>query len=85
MINSNKAVGGSLPRGSFNSNAVARNTQTIDNIKIRNQMRRTNTAMVAGNNDSLSKAVVSSGMGNAVQPIQKNPVVRNRTAKEYHQ
>ncbi len=84
MISSNRAIGKKLPRGSFNSNNVAKNMDTIENIKIRNQMRRTNNALVTGNNESLSKAVASSGMGNAIQPIARNPVVRNRTAKEYH-
>ena len=83
MLSSNKPIGGSVARSSFSSANLARNTQTIDNMKVRNQMRRTNNAMVGGKSESLAKAVAASGMGRPIQPVQRNPVVRKRTAKEF--
>lgn len=84
MINSNKPLGATIHTGKSSlSGALAQNTSTIDNIKLRNQMRRMQRANATGNNKSLANAVAASGMGNPIKPIQKNPVVRKRNARDY--
>lgn len=84
MLSSNKPIG-SLSSGVSGAMSMGQNMQTIDNIKVRNQMRRQNKAMVNGNRDALSKSVSASGMSRPVAPLAKKPVVRNRSAKDYHQ
>lgn len=84
MISSNKSVGRAAHQGKSSlHNSLAQNASTIDNMKVRNQMRRMQRANATGNSKSVANAVASSGMGNAVKPIQKNPVVRNRTARDF--
>jgi hypothetical protein len=85
MLNSNQSFGGSKTKGMYNSNNIAKNLQTVDNIKLRRQMRSLNQSMIGGNAKSLANSVSASGMNRPVRPIQKVPAVRKRTAKEYHE
>lgn len=84
MLNANQPVGRSAFKGVSSVPSLSQNAQTIDNIKLRNQMRRQNKAMISGNANTLASSVDASGMKRPNKPIAKTPVVRNRSARDYH-